>query len=115
MDPEIAAEMASGQKVSQLLPFPYPYEARITNRVQDGSHILYSGGLGMSYYWDIRFRDGEYAWVDIDACGGYEVTSLKTASWSRMLGHAEQVLKPHLRRHHRKIRQPSIESPEPAQ
>jgi hypothetical protein len=115
MDPDVAAEMASGQKVSQLLPFPYPYDARITNRMQDGSHILYSGGLGMSYYWDIRFANDEYSWVDIDACGGYEVTSYKTPLWPRMMGYAEQVLEPHLRRHRRRIRHESRESSTPTQ
>lgn len=115
MDPTVAAEMASGQKVSQLLPFPYPYDARITNRVEDGTHILYSGGLGMSYYWDIRFANGEYSWVDVDACGGYEVVSYKTPAWSNMAGYAKRILEPHLRRHHRRIQQESRETSAPTQ
>ena len=107
MDPLVFEEMTSGLKTSRLLPFPFPHEATIANRPQKdgGWYILYSGGLGMSYYWEIRFRNGEYAWADIDACGGYEVISYTTPSWSHMASYANRILEPHLRRYRRRIQQ----------
>ena len=97
IDPDVEAEMngkATGLRKSRLLVWPEPYEASIMNYVndKDGTHVLYSGGFGMGYYWEIRLRGGEYMWVDLDSCGGYEVESYVSASWSEMAGYARRIV-----------------------
>jgi hypothetical protein len=97
MDPNVEAEMIqkkNGTRKSRLLNWPKPYDATIVDFVnpKDGAHTLYTGGFGMGYYWEIRFQDGEYVWVDLDSCGGYEVSSYKTISWLEMAGYTHRIV-----------------------
>ena len=105
MDPKVEAEMNQkkngGTRKSLLLDWPEPYEAYIIDFVnpKDGAHTLYTGGFGMGYYWEIRFQEGEYVWVDLDSCGGYEVSSYKTISWLEMASYAQRIVGKYVARH----------------